>query len=74
MRKAILIIGLLILAIIIGFFVGIYLYNTEAREEQMENEIQNIQGNNLTNTQLLNRIEIETIAIEEKVSVDTEVI
>lgn len=74
MKKAILIIGLLILAIIIGFFVGIYMYNTEASEEQMENEIKNIQGNNLPNTQVVNRIEIETSAIEDKISVDTEVI
>lgn len=74
MKKAIWIIGLLILAIVIGFFVGIYMYNTEASEEQMENDIQKIQGNNLTNTQVVNRIEIETSAIEEKISIDTEVI
>lgn len=74
MKKAIWIIGLLILAIVIGFFIGIYMYNTEANEEQNENNIQKIQNNNLINTNKVNKIEIETSAVEEKISIDTEVI
>lgn len=74
MKKIMWIIGVLSLAIVIGFFVGIYMYNTEASEEQMKNDIQKIQSNNLINTTVVNGLEIETSAIEEKISIDTEVV
>lgn len=75
MKKTILIIVFLILAIIIGFFVGIYMYNTEESEKQMENDIENIERNsNLPNTNIEGKIEVETSIAEEKISVKTEVI
>lgn len=74
MKKTVWIITFLVLAIIIGFFIGIYMYNTEANEKEMENDIEKIQNNNLVNISTVNKIEIETIAIEEKISINTEVI
>lgn len=64
---------LFFLAIIIGFFIGIYLYNTEANENQLENDINKI-NDDLVNTSIVNKIEIETSAMEEKISINTEVI
>lgn len=74
MKKTVWIITFLILAIVIGFSVGIYMYNTEANEKKMENDIEKIQSNNLVNTSTINKIEIETSAVEEKISIDTEVV
>lgn len=74
MKKTGWVIVFLILAIVIGFFIGIYLYNAEANEEKMENDIEKIQSNNLVNTNIVNKIEIETSAVEEKISVNTEVV
>lgn len=74
MKKTVWIIVFLILAIVIGFFVGVHLYNAEVNEEEMENDIEKIQNNNLITNNTVNNIEIETSAIEEKVSIDTEVI
>lgn len=74
MKKTGWVIVFLILAIVIGFFIGIYLYNAEANEEKMENDIEKIQSNNLVNTNTVNKIEIETSAVEEKISVNTEVV
>lgn len=74
MKKTVCIIGVLILAIIMGFGIGIYMYNAEANEEQKENDIEKIDNNNLTNNNIINRNEIETSVVEEKISVDTEVV
>ena len=74
MKKSVWIIGFLILAIVIGFFIGIYMYNAEANEEQMENSFENIDNNNLIDINIVNKIEIETSVTEEKVSINTEVI
>ena len=72
MKKTIWIVALLSLAIIIGFLVGVYLYNLEENKKQLENDVQNIVYNNITNN--TNTIEIETSVSEEKISIDTEVI
>lgn len=72
MKKAIWIVGLLILAIIIGFFVGLYLYNSEEEKKQPENNIQNISNNNLINN--TNTVEIETSVAQEKISINTQVL
>ena len=39
--------SILVLSIIIGFFVGIYMYNTEENEKEMKNDIENIEKNNI---------------------------
>ena len=60
------------MAIIIGFFVGKYLYNLEENKKELENDIQDISYNNLINN--TNTLKIETSASEEKISINTEVI
>lgn len=72
MKKTIWILMLLILAIIIGFAIGMYLYSVENNEEQLISDTQNISYNNLINN--ANIVEIKTSVTEEKISVKTEVI
>lgn len=74
MKKTIWVIALLILAIVIGFFVGVYLYNAEANEEQMENDIEKVDSINSVSTNTVEKKEIATSMIEEKISVNTQVI
>lgn len=74
MKKTIWVIAFLILAIVIGFFVGIYLYNAEANEEQMENDIEKIDSINPVSMNTVQKKEIETSMLEEKISVNTQVI
>lgn len=71
MKKTIWIIILLIMAIIIGFFVGEYLYSLEMNKKEIKNDIQDISYNNLINN--TNTLKIETSAYEEKISINTEV-
>lgn len=72
MKKTIWIIIFLSLAIVIGFFVGKYLYNLEENKAELENDIQNISYNNLVNN--TNTLKIETSVSEEKISINTEVV
>lgn len=72
MKKTIWIIIFLCLAIIIGFFVGMYLYNKEDNYNKLENNEEQIMYNNITNN--INTLEIETSTSEEKISINTEVI
>lgn len=72
MKKTIWIIIFLCLAIIIGFFVGMYLYNKEDNYNKLENNEEQIMYNNITNN--TNTLEIETSTSEEKISINTEVI
>ena len=72
MKKTIWIIVLLIVAIIIGFFVGKYLYNLEEDKKELENNIQNTASSNLIDN--TNTLKIETSVSEEKISINTEVI
>lgn len=72
MKKTMWIIGFLILAIIMGFFVGVYLYNKEENKKQLENDAKNIVYNNTVNN--TNIVEIQTSISEEKISINTEVI
>ena len=72
MKKTIWIIIFLCLAIIIGFFVGMYLYNKEDNYNKLENNEEQIMYNNITND--TNTLEIETSTSEEKISINTEVI
>lgn len=72
MKKTMWIIGFLILAIIIGFWVGVYLYNKEENKKQLENDAKNIVYNNTVNN--TNIVEIQTSISEEKISINTEVI
>lgn len=73
MKKAIWVAILFVIAIVIGFFVGTYLYNKEEKEKKMENEIKNITyHNNIINS--TNIIEVQTSLSEEKISVNTQVI
>ena len=62
----------LILAVIIGFFIGIYLYNIEKNEEELENDIEKIENGIVLNN--VNILEVETSAAPEKISVNTKVI
>lgn len=73
MKKNILIVILLIVAIITGFFVGVHLYNKEKSKKQLENDIQNVvvYDNKVNNT---NTVEIQTSMSEEKISINTEVV
>lgn len=71
MKKTIWIIIFLVLAIIVGFFVGKYLYNLEENKKEIENDIQDISYNNLINN--TNTLKIETSVSEEKISINTEV-
>lgn len=73
MEKNILIVILLIVAIITGFFVGVHLYNKEKSKKQLENDIQNVvvYDNKVNNT---NTVEIQTSMSEEKISINTEVV
>ena len=71
MKKTIWIIIFFSLAIIIGFFVGEYLYNLEENKKEIENDIKNNSYNNLINN--TNTLKIETNAYEEKISINTEV-
>lgn len=72
MKKTIWIIIFLCLAIIIGFFVGMYLYNKEDNYNKLENNEEQIMYNNIINN--INTLEIETSTSEEKISINTEVI
>ena len=72
MKKTIWIIIFLSLAIVIGFFVGKYLYNLEENKAELKNDIQNISYNNLVNN--TNTLKIETSVSEEKISINTEVV
>lgn len=72
MKKTILIIIFIIMAVIIGFFVGTYLYDIEEKDKQLKNDINNTEYNNLINNTNIN--EIVTSVSEEKISVNTEVI
>lgn len=72
MKKTIWIIVFLFIAIIIGFFVGKYLYNLEENKKELENDIQNTTYDNLVNN--TNTIKIETSVSEEKISINTEVV
>lgn len=72
MKKTIWIIILLILAIIIGFCVGVYLYNKEENKKQLENDVQNVEFNNTVN--ITREVEIQTSVAKEKISINTEVI
>lgn len=74
MKKTVWIIGFLIFAIVAGFFIGIYMYNTEAKEEQMEKDIEKVDNYNLININSVNKIQIETSVTEEKISINTQVI
>lgn len=70
MKKTIWIIGLLILAIVLGFLIGNYLYGSE--EDKLANDIENITYNNLINN--TNTVKITTSVPEEKISINTKVI
>lgn len=70
MKKTIWIIGLLILAIVLGFFIGNYLYGSE--EDKLANDIEKITYNNLINN--TNTVKITTSVPEEKISINTKVI
>lgn len=70
MKKTLWIIGLLILAIVLGFFIGNYLYGSE--EDKLANDIENITYNNLINN--TNTVKITTSVLEEKISINTKVI
>lgn len=62
----------LVLAVVIGFFIGIYLYNVEENEEELENDIDTIENSIVLNN--VNALEIETSVAPEKISVNTQVI
>lgn len=70
MKKTIWIIGLLILAIVLGFFIGNYLYGSD--ENKLENDIEDKTYNNLQNN--VNVIKLQTSVSEEKISVNTDVV
>lgn len=72
MKKTIWIIILLILAIIIGFRVGVYLYNKEENKKQLDSNVQNSLYNNTVNN--TNTVEIQTSVAKEKISINTEVV
>lgn len=72
MKKTIWIIILLILAIIIGFRVGVYLYNKEENKKQLDSNVQNSLYNNTVNN--TSTEEIQTSVAKEKISINTEVV
>lgn len=72
MKKTIWIIILLILAIIIGFCVGVYLYNKEENKKQLDSNVQNSLYNNTVNN--TSTVEIQTSVAKEKISINTEVV
>lgn len=72
MKKTIWIIILLILAIIIGFRVGVYLYNKEENKKQLDSNVQNSLYNNTVNN--TSTVEIQTSVAKEKISINTEVV
>lgn len=72
MKRTVWIIVFLIFAIVIGFFIGIYMYNTEANEELLEDDIEKIENNNLINN--TKTIEVQTSVSEDKITIKTEVI
>lgn len=72
MKKTIWIIILLILAIIIGFCVGVYLYNKEENKKQLDSNVQNSLYNNTVNN--TSTEEIQTSVAKEKISINTEVV
>lgn len=74
MKKTIWIIGSLILAIVAGFIIGVYMYNIEENAEQIENNIEEEEASNSIGMNNVNKIQIETSASEEKISVNTKVI